>query len=153
MNVVVINENKKDFLDLLLLADEQEEMIDKYLDRGTLFALYDEDLKSICVVTDEGNGTFEIQSIATYPQFQEKGYARYLINYVCECYKGNGTTMLVGTGDTPIIIPFYENSGFVVSHRIENYFVEHYDEPIFEHGVQLKDKVYLKRNLLEELQQ
>ena len=147
MTVVIINENKKDFLDLLLLADEQEDMIDKYLERGTLFALYDDDLKSICVVTDEGGGAFEIQSLATYPQFQNRGYARFLINHVCDYYKDKGTTMLVGTGDTPVIIPFYENSGFVVSRRIKNYFLKHYDEPIFEHGVQLKDKVYLKRNI------
>jgi len=147
LNVVIINENKKDFLDLLLLADEQEDQIYKYLDRGVLFALYDGDLKDICVVTDEGNGTFEIQNLATYPQFQKKGYGRYLINYVCDYYKGKGTAMMVGTGDTPVIIPFYENSGFVFSHRCENYFPKHYDEPIFEHGVQLKDKVYLKRDL------
>ena len=148
MNVVIINENKKDFLDLLLLADEQEDMIDKYLGRGILFALYDDDLKSVCVVTDEGNGTFEMQNLATYPQFQSKGYGRYLINHVCGYYKGKGTTMLVGTGDTPVIVPFYEKSGFVISHRIENYFLKHYDHPMFEHGVQLRDKVYLKRMLL-----
>jgi GNAT superfamily N-acetyltransferase len=147
LNVVIINDNKKDFLDLLLLADEQEDMIDKYLDRGVFFALYDVCLKSICVVTNEGNDTFEIQSLATYPQFQGKGYARYLINHVCDYYKDKGTTMIVGTGDTPFIVPFYENSGFVLSHRIENYFIEHYDEPMFEHGVQLKDKVYFKRVL------
>jgi len=147
LNIVIISENKKDFLDLLLLADEQEDMIDKYLDRGTLFALYDDDLKSICVVTDEGNGVFELQSLATYPQFQEKGYGRRLINHVCDHYKGKGTTMLVGTGDTPVIVPFYEKSGFTLSHRLENYFIEHYTEPMFEHGVQLKDKVYLTRDL------
>ena len=147
MIITIINDNKKDFLDLLLLADEQEDMIDKYLERGVLFALYDDDLKSICVVTDEGDGTFEIQNIATYPQFQGKGYGRSLINHVCDHYKDKGTTMLVGTGDTPVIVPFYENSGFVLSYRIENYFTEHYKEPIFEHGVQLKDKVYLKRTL------
>ena len=147
MNVVIINDNKKEFLDLLLLADEQEDMIDTYLDRGTLFALYDDDLKSICVVTDEGNGIFEIQSLATYPKFQCKGYARHLINHVCDYYKDKGTTMILGTGDTPVIVPFYENSGFVISHRIENYFPQHYNESIFEHGVQLKDKVYLKRDL------
>ncbi len=45
-----IIENKKQFLDLLLLADEQETMIDKYLPGGDLFALYDDDLKSVCVV-------------------------------------------------------------------------------------------------------
>jgi len=147
MNIIIINENKKDFLDLLLLADEQEDMIDKYLERGTLFALYDDDLKSTCVVTDEGNEIFEIQSLATYPQFQKRGYARCLIDHVCEYYKDKGTTMIVGTGDTPVIIPFYENSGFVLSHRIENYFIEHYHEPIIEDGVQLIDKVYLKRDL------
>ncbi len=147
IEVKIIESNKKDFLNLLLLADEQENMIDKYLDRGVLFALYDNDLKSICVVTDEGNGTFEIQNLATYPQFQRKGYGRYLINYVCNYYKGNGTIMILGTGDTPVIVPFYENSGFVISHRIENYFINHYNEPIYEHGIQLKDKVYLKRNL------
>jgi len=60
MEIKIIESNKKDFLDLLLLADEQESMIDKYLDRGKLFALYDDGLKSICVVTDEGNGSYEI---------------------------------------------------------------------------------------------
>ena len=147
MDIAIIDENKKDFLDLLLLADEQEDMIDKYLGRGTLFALYDDGLKSICVITDEGDDIFEMQNLATYPQFQGKGYGRYLINHVCDYYKGKGSTMLVGTGDTPIIVPFYENSGFVLSHRLSNYFIEHYNEPIFEHGVQLKDKVYLTRKL------
>ena len=66
---------------------------------------------------------------------------------MCNYFKESGVTMILGTGDTPVIVPFYEKSGFVVSHRIENYFIEHYKEPIFEHGVQLKDKVYLKRNL------
>ena len=33
MNIREIYENKKQFLPLLLLADEQENMIDRYLDR------------------------------------------------------------------------------------------------------------------------
>ena len=147
MDIVIINENKKDFIDLLLLADEQENMIDKYLNRGTLFALYDGDLKSCCVVTKETKDVLEIQNLATYPQFQGKGYGRYLIDYICSYYKGTGKAMMVGTGDSPLTVPFYEKSGFVISHRIENYMLEHYDEPIFEAGVQLKDKVYLKREL------
>ena len=147
MDIIIINDNKKDFLDLLLLADEQEDMIDKYLHRGLLFALYDDDLKSICVVTDEGNGVFEIQNLATYPKFQGKGYAKYLINHVCNYCKKLGTTILVGTGDSPLTVPFYEKSGFTFSHRLENYFVEHYDKPIIENSIQIKDKVYFKRNL------
>lgn len=149
MEIKIIESNKKDFLDLLLLADEQENMIDKYLDRGILFALYDEGLKSICIVTDEGNGSYELQSLATYEQFQGKGYGKNLVSHIYSYYKDKGKTMLVGTGDIPWILSFYERCGFVFSHRIENYFLDHYNIPMFEDGIQLKDKVYLKMALGE----
>ena len=38
MEFCAISDNKRAFLPLLLLGDEQEEMIDRYLDRGTLWA-------------------------------------------------------------------------------------------------------------------
>jgi len=41
------------------LADEQENMIDKYLPNGDLFALYDDDLKSICVVVPINHPLFD----------------------------------------------------------------------------------------------
>jgi len=147
MEIKIIENNKKDFLDLLLLADEQESMIDKYLAKGILFALYDNGLKSICVVTDEGNGSYEIQNLATYQQFQGKGYGSHLVKHVCGCYKGKGATMLVGTGDVPWAVSFYERCGFVFSHRLKDYFLKHYDNPIFEAGIQLKDKVYFTMDL------
>lgn len=147
MEIRIIENNKKDFLDLLLLANEQENMIDKYLDRGNLFALYDDNLKSICVVTNEGNGIYELQNLATYEQFQRKGYGKALINYISNYYKSKGTTMFVGTGDIPWILSFYEHCGFTFSHRIENYFLKYYAKPMFEEDIQLKDKVYLKMDL------
>jgi len=147
MEIKIIENNKKSFLDLLLLADEQESMIDKYLDRGALFALYDNGLKSICVVTDEGNGSYEIQNLATYEQFQGKGYGRHLLKHVCIYYKDKGATMLVGTGDIPWIVSFYERCGFVFSHRLKDYFLKHYDNPIFDASIQLKDKIYLIMDL------
>ena len=148
MEVKIIENNKKDFLDLLLLADEQEVMIDKYLERGTLFALYDNDLKSVCVVTDEGDGVFEIQNLATNEKYQGKGYGKHLVKHVCDYYKGKGTTMIVGTGDSPLTVPFYEKCGFAFSHRLENYILENYG-PIYEAGILLKDKVYFKMELLD----
>jgi len=147
MEVTIIHENKKNFMDLLLLADEQEDMIDKYLVRGTLFALNDDGVKAICVVTDEGDGRFELQSLATDPQFQRKGYGTHLVKYIVDYYRGKGTAMVVGTGDVPFILSFYQGCGFEISHRLENYFLEHYREPIFEDGAQLKDKVYLRQTL------
>ena len=65
MRIEKITTDKKRFLELLLLGDEQEDMIDRYLERGDLFALFDPDLKSLCVVTDEGKGTCELKNLAT----------------------------------------------------------------------------------------
>ena len=76
MQVKTVKENKKQYLDLLLLADEQESMIDRYLERGTMFALFDDGLRTVCVVTDEGGGVLEVKNLATVPQFQGQGWGR-----------------------------------------------------------------------------
>jgi GNAT superfamily N-acetyltransferase len=147
MTIQKITEDKKHFLDLLLLADEQESMIDRYLERGDLFALYDGDLKSVCVVTDEGGGVCELKNLATRAEYHGMGYGTKLIEYIFNYYKGSCRTMTVGTGDSPVIVSFYEHRGFVFSHRLKNHFVEHYDHPIYENGVQLYDAVYFKKDL------
>ena len=80
MEIKEIKANKKQFLPLLLLADEQEDMIDRYLDRGTMYVLDDDGVKCECVVTDEGAGVLEIKNIATKPEDQGKGYGKALID-------------------------------------------------------------------------
>lgn len=147
MKIVEVRENKKRYLDLLLLADEQEDMIDRYLTRGTMYALEDDGIKCECVVTDEGNGVLEIKNIATVPSAQGKGYARALIDFLVQRYAGQYTLLQVGTGDSPLTIPFYEKCGFVRSHVVPGFFIDHYDHPIFECGVQLVDMIYLQREL------
>lgn len=147
MIIIEIVKNKKQYLDLLLLADEQENMIDRYLDRGKMYVLYDNDIKCECVITDEGNGVLEIKNIATLPKYQNKGYAKTLIDFIIETYKDSYDVLQVGTGDSPLSIPFYEKCGFIRSHIIPNFFTDNYNHPIYENGVQLVDMVYLKRNL------
>lgn len=147
MKITEITANKKQFLSLLLLADEQEDMIDRYLDRGIMYVLDDNGIKSECVLTDEGSGILEIKNIATVPEYQGNGYAKVLIDFVVSEYTGRYTTLQVGTGDSPLTIPFYEKCGFVRSHVIPNFFTEHYDHPIYECGIQLTDMIYLQRPL------
>ena len=147
MKIEKITDNKKQYLDLLLLADEQENMIDKYLANGDMFALFDDDLKSVCVVTAIDNETCELKNIATYEKYQNKGYGKALIKFISDFYKNNYKTMLVGTGETPTILSFYESCGFKKSYRIKNFFTDNYDHPMFENGIQLIDMVYLKKEL------
>lgn len=82
--------------------------------------------------------------MATYPRYQRKGYGTRLVEFLLEYYKDRCQTMLVGTGDSPYTIPFYEQCGFVRSHRIPDFFIKNYDHPIYEAGKQLRDMVYLK---------
>jgi GNAT superfamily N-acetyltransferase len=147
MVITEVKENKKQYIDLLLLADEQEDMIDRYLEAGTMYILEDGGVKSECVVTDEGDGVLEIKNLATAPDAQGKGYARKLIEFVAKTYAGKFSVLQVGTGDSPLTVPFYEKCGFVRSHSIPNFFTDNYDHPIFECGVQLVDMVYLRMPL------
>lgn len=143
MKIYQITENKKDYLDLLLLADEQENMVDKYLDCGDMFVLDDDGVKAECVVVKLSDGEYELKNIAVSPAAQRKGYGKRLIEFLFEYYKGG--LMYVGTGDSPLTINFYESCGFKESHRVKNFFTDNYDHPMFECGKQLVDMVYLKR--------
>ena len=87
MEIKIVRENKKQFINLLLLADESESMIDRYLERGEMFALYDNELKSICVVTKESSDTCELKNIATYEKWHGMGYGSELIKYISAFYK------------------------------------------------------------------
>lgn len=145
MQIIAVTENKKQYLSLLLLADEQEDMIDRYLERGTMYVLDDNGVKAECVVTDEGNRILEIKNIAVKPDSQGMGYGRRLIEAIAELYASDFDTLRVGTGDSPLTIPFYEKCGFKRHHAIKNFFIDNYDHPIFEGGVQLIDMIYLEQ--------
>ena len=105
MKIVEVKENKKQYLDLLLLADEQEDMVDRYLDKGKMYVLDDNGVKCECVITDEGNNILEIKNIATVPEYQGKGYARALIEFIMNHYSEQYSVLQVGTGDSPLSIP------------------------------------------------
>ena len=81
-------------------------MIDRYLEQGTMYVLEDEGVKAECVVTDEGDGILEIKNIAVSPESQGKGYGRELIRFVEETYRTRYAILQVGTGDSPLTVPF-----------------------------------------------
>ena len=144
---MVINKvtgNKKKYIDLLLLADEQEDMVDKYLERGDMFVLEENGVKAECVVTKESEGVYELKNIAVSPDYQRRGYGKSLVDYICGCFP-DCKTMLVGTGDVPSSLSFYRSCGFTESYRLKNFFTDNYHHLMFEDGVQLVDMVYLKR--------
>ncbi|KZX15931.1 GNAT family N-acetyltransferase [Methanobrevibacter curvatus] len=144
MEIKEIIHNKEKYMDILLLGDEQESMIYKYLFRGHLYALYDDDLKTVCLATNESGTICEIKNLATYEKYQGNGYGHYMVKYIVEKYKNICKTLLVGTGEDEKTINFYKKCGFEYSHKIKDFFVNNYDHKIIENGNELKDMIYLK---------
>ena len=147
MKIRKVEANKKQYLPLLLLADEQENMIYRYLERGTMYVLEDDGVQAECVVTNEGDGVLELKNIAVKPSAQGRGYGKALVDFLIRTYVGQYAVLQVGTGDSPSTIPFYESCGFRRHHLVKNFFIDHYDHPIYERGVELVDMVYLQRGL------
>lgn len=144
MEIQEVFTNKKEYLDLLLLADEQEDMVDRYLGAGRMFRLWDDGVKCIAVVVELNATECELKNIATEPQEQGKGYGQAMVAYLLRTFLGKYQTMYVGTGDVPKSLRFYQKCGFRASHRVENFFTDNYDHPIIEDGIQLRDMVYLR---------
>ena len=89
----------------------------------------------------------EIKNIAVVPEYQGKGYGKTLLDFLVRKYTGLYSVLQVGTGDSPLTVPFYEKCGFVRSHKVSRFFTDNYDHPIYEGGVQLVDMVYLQKHL------
>ena len=53
MVIKEIIDDKMHYIDLLFLADEQEDMIRRYLEKGIMYVLDDNGVKAECVVTNE----------------------------------------------------------------------------------------------------
>ena len=147
MRICPVSENRKQYLKLLLLGDEQESRIDRYLQRGELYVCMDPDAVAVCVVTDEGCGMLELKNLAVRPDRQRQGYGRKMIGFLCRSYANRFSVLRAGTGDSPLTVPFYEACGFREVGRVPDYFPKHYDHPIFEGGVQLRDMVVLEKRI------
>ena len=146
MSIFPIHTDKKRYLSLLLLGDEQEDMIDRYLSRGTLFVMEQDSLPvAVCVVTDECGGVLELKNLAVSPPFQRKGYGRQMIEFLIRHYSGCYHTIQVGTGDSPLTVPFYRSCGFTPFRTVPDFFTKNYDHPIVEGGVTLRDMIYFRR--------
>lgn len=146
MKICQVYENKKAYLELLLLGDEQESMIDRYLERGDMFILRSDkgDVRAECVIVREKAGIYELKNIAVDPKYQRRGYGRELIARIFQEYP-DCEALYAGTGDSKRTLSFYKSCGFTEVWRVPDFFIRHYDHPIYEDGIQLRDMIYLKK--------
>lgn len=147
MKIIEIEENKKHYLELLLLGDEQESMIDRYLESSSLYVLFKERPVGLCVVSAKSDSVLEIKNIAVYPEFQRLGYGSRLIEFIENKYSPKIKIIRLSTGDSPRTISFYESNGFTEVGREKDYFIRTYDHPIYECGKLLTDLLHMEKKI------
>lgn len=140
-----IENNKNEYMELLLEADPDKDIVNKYLEKGDLYiGEQDGIVVCVCVVVKYDNETCELKNIATLPAARGNGYAGKMIKYVFEIYQKSYKRMIVGT--TENMIPFYVLNGFKkYHHTVKNFFVDNYEEEIWDGDLHCIDMYYYSK--------
>ena len=140
---------KKEYLELLLEADPSEEMIDRYLEDGTLFALEEKGTPAaVAVVAPAIGGACELKNLAVAAHLRGKGVGRRMVEYLFAFYRGKYRKMYEGTADIPCgCKDFYQKLGFRYTHTVDGFFTENYPEPLYENGALIENMAYFVKEL------
>lgn len=132
-------------MSLLLLADPSPEKVKAYLPNSLGFAAYDDDqVIGVCVVEPQSDKKYELMAIAVDETSQQSGVGTQLLQFVIDRVGQLGAEQLdVGTGSFGYQLTFYQRQGFRVTAIDKDFFITHYEQAIFEEGIQLKDMLRL----------
>ncbi|MBR3696944.1 MAG: epoxyqueuosine reductase QueH [Clostridia bacterium] len=143
-------DNKEKYMDLLLEADPEKEIVEKYLQAGELFVLtYKEEVICVSVIIKIDDKTCELKNIATAKKYREQGYGKKMIKYLFDNYKQKYKKMIVGTSENNI--PFYVKAGFDKYYKtIKNFFIDNYKKEIIDGDLHCIDMYYYYKDLTKK---
>jgi len=136
--------------DLLLLADETLEAINKYIFGSDIYVLEQENrIIAVYVLQSINKNEAEMKNIAVATDYQGQGIGKLLLRDATRKAKGKGfKTIIIGTGDAAVRqLHLYQKEGFEVFDVKKSFFIDNYPEPIYENGIQLKHMIMLKKEL------
>lgn len=145
-----LNKNEEIPLELLLLADPSEKLVREYVSRGKCFIMsQDEIIIGTYVLIPTRPETVEIVNVAVNEDYHGQGFGKQLVLHAIETAKRKGyKTIEIGTGNSGVVqLALYQKCGFRMTSIDRDFFVRHYDEPIFENGIQVIDMVRLSQDL------
>jgi N-acetylglutamate synthase-like GNAT family acetyltransferase len=134
---------------LLLEADPSENKVREYLSDSHCYLAETENTSiGVYVIRQLSHLDYELMNIAVTPVSQNKGIGTKLLNHAIGSAKKLGAKRLeVCTGSFGYQLAFYQKAGFRICSIDKDFFLTHYNEPIFESGIQLKDMIRLSIEL------
>lgn len=148
-SLVEITGEREPYFPYLLLADENEEMVRKYMNDGDLYTIHcGEHLVGVALLIEQSKTSIEIKNIAVKPEFKGKGIGKIVLQMISDNSKAKGyTQVIVGTANSSIDnIAFYQKAGFRME-RIDKDFFSSYDKPIYENGIRAVDMIIFSKAL------
>ena len=137
-------------IELLLLADPSREMVEEYVKRGECFvAEMEQQTIGVYVLLPTRPETVELVNIAVVAEQQGKGIGKRLVMDAIQVAKTKGyKTIEIGTGNSSLgQLALYQKCGFRIVGVDRDFFVRHYQDEIFENGIQCRDMVRLSQDL------
>ena len=131
--------------ELLLEADPSIEHVNQYLKDSLCYvAVLKKETVGVCILKPIDKFRIELFNIAVLPEKQKSGIGSQLLQFVLDCLKKKKfKSVELGTGTFGYQLSFYQRYGFRADSISKDHFINNYDEPIFENGIQLKDMLRL----------
>ncbi len=150
MNIRLLNKGENPPMDLLLLADPSRNMVEEYVKRGECYtAESDNQVIGVYVLLQPRPETVELVNVAVAEHYQGRGIGKQLVIHAVQTAKEKGyRTIEVGTGNSSIgQLALYQKCGFRITGVDIDFFIRHYQEEIFENGIQCRDMIRLSQDL------
>lgn len=148
-----LSKDEKIPYELLLLADETTEAINRYVHDGDIYVIDKEDaILAVYVLYPLDRIRIEIKNIAVAEKLQGQGIGNFLLQDAASRAEKMGyREIIAGTPESSYtLLAFYEKAGFIKYDRRVNFYIENYPGPIIEDGIQLKDMIMLKKVLTND---
>lgn len=148
LNEIEINAREK-FIDYLLMADENEEIVEKYIQTGKMYSINDlNEIVGVILFTFPTEEVVEIKNLALIESSRVKGYGNEVIQRaVCLFQEKGYRKIIVGTANSSIgNLTFYQKAGFRIVSIRKNFFLN-YPEPIIENGMRALDMILFEKIL------
>lgn len=153
MNDLIIKalaDYKEDAYKLFLLADPSYQQINTYIKESVIYGAY---LDGILIATYAllpiDKQTVEIKNIAVSENIQRKGVGTVLLKHAKKIAISRGfKEIIIGTSNSSIYqLLFYQKCGFEIDKLHKNFYLENYQEAIFENGIQAKHMIILTQKV------
>jgi ribosomal protein S18 acetylase RimI-like enzyme len=153
MEIRILKDGEQPPWNLLLLADPSKKLVSHYLSKGLCYVVESEKEVTIGVIVlvPVSNHIIEIVNLAVDEFHQGKGLGTLLLKHGIRTAAEKGyNTVEICTGNSSINqLALYQKAGFRIIGIDHDFFIRNYEEPIFENGIQCRDRIRLSMQLSE----